>query len=497
MNKKYIIALDQGTTSSRCIIFDRKGNIVSSAQKEFDQIFPCSGWVEHDANKIWKTQLTVTMEALEKAGIDITDVDSIGITNQRETVVVWDKNTGEPIYNAIVWQCRRTASYCDELKEKGYLPLIRNKTGLIIDAYFSATKIKWILDNVAGARERAVNGELLFGTIDTWLLWKLTNKEVHATDYSNASRTMLYNINELCWDKELLLLFDIPQSMLPKVLPSSGIFGYTSSLVLGACVPVTGIAGDQQAALFGQTCFDEGDAKNTYGTGCFMLLNTGDKPRINDDGLVSTIAWGIDKEVTYALEGSVFIGGAVIQWLRDQLGIISSSADSELVASQVADTEGVYLVPAFTGLGAPWWDQYAKGTLFGISRGTTAAHIVRASLESIAFQSYDVMKAMEKSAAISIKELKVDGGASANDLLMQFQSDILNTKLSRPACIESTALGAAYLAGLATGFFKNKADIKKMKAVSKSFIPSMNTKTVSEKIQGWHNAVKRTLTDEN
>lgn len=496
MNKKYIMSLDQGTTSSRCIIFNRAGNIVSSAQKEFEQIFPFPGWVEHDANAIWKTQITVIKEAVEKACIDLNEVDSIGITNQRETVVIWDKNTGEPIYNAIVWQCRRTADYCDFLKEQGYLPVIKSKTGLVIDAYFSATKIKWILDNIENARQRADNGELLFGTIDTWLIWKLTDGKVHATDYSNASRTMLYNINDLCWDKELLELFNIPESILPCVKESSGIFGYTSPLILGAELPVAGIAGDQQAALFGQTCFDEGDAKNTYGTGCFLLMNTGYKPNINTDGLVSTIAWGLNGKITYALEGSVFIAGAVIQWLRDQLGLITSSADSELVASRVNDTEGVYLVPAFTGLGAPYWDQYAKGTMVGISRGTTAPHIVRAALESIAFQSYDVMKAMEKSAAISIKELKVDGGASANDLLMQFQSDILGCNLIRPACIESTALGASYLAGLATGFFISTESIKNNKTVAKRFYPSMPEEMVSKKLSGWKNAVERTFSNE-
>lgn len=497
MNKKFIMSLDQGTTSSRAIIFDKKGNIASVSQKEFSQIFPAPGWVEHDAKEIWSTQITVAKEALEKAGLTFGDIDSIGITNQRETVLVWDKNTGEPIYNAIVWQCRRTSEYCDYLKENGYADLIKSKTGLVIDAYFSATKLKWILDNAKDARIKAEKGDLLCGTVDTWLLWKLTDGGVHATDYSNASRTMLYNIKELCWDKELLRLFDIPEAMLPEVLPSSGLFGETSPLVTGVSVPVTGIAGDQQAALFGQTCFSEGEAKNTYGTGCFLLLNTGSKPHINNDGLVSTIAWGIDGEVTYALEGSVFMGGAVIQWLRDQLGFITSAADSELVASKVDDTMGVYLVPAFTGLGAPYWDQYAKGTLVGLTRGSNKYHITRAALEAIAYQSYDVIKAMEASAGIKLVELNVDGGACANDLLMQFQSDILGSVINRPACIESTALGAAYLAGLATGFFDSMKKIKSEKTISKKFTPSMLHSDVKNKLDGWHKAVKKALSDEN
>ncbi len=497
MNKNFIMSLDQGTTSSRAIIFDKKGNIVTVSQKEFSQIFPAPGLVEHDAKEIWNTQITVAKEALEKAGLTFSDIDSIGITNQRETVIVWDKITGEPIYNAIVWQCRRTAEYCDTLKKDGYTEMIKSKTGLVIDAYFSATKLKWILDNVDGARKRALNGELLCGTVDTWLLWKLTDGRVHATDYSNASRTMLYNIKELCWDKELLELFGIPESILPEVLPSSGMFGNTSPNVTGASVPVTGIAGDQQAALFGQTCFNEGEAKNTYGTGCFLLLNTGSTPHINDDGLISTIAWGIDSQITYALEGSVFVGGAVIQWLRDQLGFITSAADSELVASKVEDTMGVYLVPAFTGLGAPYWDQYAQGTIVGITRGTNKHHITRAALEAIAYQSYDVINAMEKSAGIKLIELNVDGGACANDLLMQFQSDILNSVINRPACIESTALGAAYLAGLETGFFESMESIKSGKAISKRFAPTMSSDAAAQKLNGWHKAVERTLSDEN
>ena len=493
MKKKYIMALDQGTTSSRCIIFDKDNNIISVAQKEFMQIFPKPSWVEHDPMEIWNTQYTVAREALEKSGIAANEIDCIGITNQRETTIVWDKNTGEPVYNAIVWQCRRTAEYCDLLKEKGYCDIIRDKTGLVIDAYFSATKIKWILDNVAGAKEKAVRGDLLFGTVDTWLLWKLTEGKVHATDYSNAARTMLFNITSLSWDKELLELFEIPEAILPKVADSSGIFGSTSLFGLGTEIPVSGIAGDQQAALFGQTCFEEGEAKNTYGTGCFLLLNTGAKPRINNDGLVSTIAWGINKKITYALEGSVFVGGAVIQWLRDQMQFISSAADSELVASKVEDNGGVYIVPAFTGLGAPYWDQYAKGTIVGLTRGSNRSHIVRAGLESIAYQSYDILKAMEKSSNIKMTSLNVDGGASANNLLMQFQADVLNVSIIRPICIESTALGAAYLAGLATGYYKNIDEIKRLKSISKTFIPRMNPENREKNLFGWNEAVKRTL----
>lgn len=487
------MALDQGTTSSRAIIFDKQGNILSVAQKEFRQIFPLPGYVEHDAEEIWRTQITVAKEAAEKLSVSINDIDSIGITNQRETVVVWNRHTGKPIYNAIVWQCRRTAEFCDSLKKEGLEDLIKSKTGLVVDAYFSASKIKWILDNVEGARDAANKGDLLFGTVDTWLLWNLTDGGVHATDPSNASRTMLFNIHTMSWDTELLKLFDVPVSMLPKVCDSSGIFGYTSPQVLGCETPISGIAGDQQAALFGQTCFEKGDAKNTYGTGCFLLLNTGNEPHINADGLISTVAWSINSKPTYALEGSVFVGGAVIQWLRDQLGIISSAAESEYVASQVKDTAGVYFVPAFTGLGAPHWDQYAKGTVVGITRGTNRSHIVRAALEAIAFQSHDIIRTMERSAQISLKELNVDGGACANDLLMQFQSDILGTVINRPACIESTALGAAYLAGLATGFYKNTNDIKTNKAVSKRFLPEIAKTLADEKISGWNNALRKTL----
>ncbi|MBR5514700.1 MAG: glycerol kinase GlpK [Clostridia bacterium] len=496
MNKKYIMALDQGTTSSRCIIFDKKSNIISVAQKEFKQIFPCPTWVEHDPLEIWNTQFTVAREALEKSGITANEIDCIGITNQRETTVVWDKNTGEPVYNAIVWQCRRTAEYCDELKKKGYGDIIRNKTGLVIDAYFSATKIKWILDNVKGAKEKAKNGDLLFGTVDTWLLWKLTEGRVHATDFSNAARTMIFNINDGCWDKELLEIFDIPESMLPKVKDSSGIFGTTSLFGFSFDIPISGIAGDQQAALFGQTCFEKGQAKNTYGTGCFLLLNTGDKPHINNDGLISTVAWSIKGKITYALEGSVFVGGAVIQWLRDEMKFISSAADSELEALKVKDNGGVYFVPAFTGLGAPYWDQYAKGTISGLTRGSSKSHIVRAALESIAYQSHDILRAMESSALIEMTSLNVDGGACANNFLMQFQADIINVNINRPHCIESTALGAAYLAGLATAYFSDMDEIRKLKSISKTFIPNMCDETRKLNLNGWKNAVKRTLTDE-
>ncbi len=489
--KRYIMSFDQGTTSSRCIIFDRNGNIVSLAQREFMQIFPFPGWVEHDPTEILNTQIAVAKEALEKSGIDIREIDSIGITNQRETTVVWDKNTGKPIYNAIVWQCRRTAEYCQGLKDGEYSQIIKSKTGLVVDAYFSATKIKWILDNVEGAREKANNGELLFGTVDTWLLWNLTDGRVHATDYSNASRTMLYNIKEICWDEELCELFDVPVSMLPKVMPSSGIFGYTS--LFGSKVPISGIAGDQQAALFGQTCFETGSAKNTYGTGCFLLINTGNEVDIKQDGLIYTIAWGLDGQITYALEGSVFIGGAVIQWLRDQLGLISSAAESELVALNVSNNGGVYLVPAFTGLGAPYWDQYAKGTIVGLTRGSNKNHIVRAALESIAYQCYDVLKSMECSSGISLTVLRVDGGAASNSFLMQFQSDILDIDLKCPECLESTALGAAYLAGLATGFFESMERIKASKGISKSFTPKMSCEIRESCLNGWHKAIEHTL----
>lgn len=497
MNKKYIISLDSGTTSVRAIIFDKNADIVAVAQKEFTQYFPCPGWVEHNAEEILTTQLAVARSVIEKAGISPYDIDCCGITNQRETAVVWNKNTGKPICNAIVWQCRRTADYCNTLKEQGYGSVIKEKTGLVIDAYFSATKLKWILDNVDGAREQAEKGELLFGTIDCWLLWNLTGGTVHATDYTNASRTMLYNITELCWDNELLDLFDIPRAMLPRVMPSSCEFGISRPEALGAPIPICGIAGDQQAALFGQTCFDKGEAKNTYGTGCFMLLNTGLQPQIKDDGLITTIAWGIDGQVSYALEGSVFVGGAVIQWLRDSLGLISSAADSEYEALKLKGNDGVYIVPAFTGLGTPYWDSGCKGSIHGLTRGSGRSHIVRAALESIAYQSLDVIRAMERSCGVTLSALNVDGGACANSFLMQFQADILGVSVNRPACIESTALGAAYLSGLATGFFKSKEQIRQMKKISKTFVPGLSTAEADSLILGWRDAVRRTLSYES
>jgi glycerol kinase len=452
---QFILALDQGTTSSRAIIFDKKGNIVAVAQKEFTQIFPQSGWVEHDANEIWSTQLGVATEAVLKAGITISDVAAIGITNQRETTVVWDRKTSQPVYNAIVWQDRRTASYCDELKKAGHAQKIQAKTGLVTDAYFSGTKVRWILENVEGARAKAEKGELCFGTIDSWLLWKLTNGSVHATDVSNASRTLMYNIYDLKWDTELLELFNIPAAMLPEVKSSSEVYGHTTNILTASNIPVSGIAGDQQSALFGQMCTEPGMVKNTYGTGCFMLMNTGEKPVASNNNLLTTIAWQVNGKVQYALEGSVFIGGAVVQWLRDGLKIIQTSGDVEELASKVKDNGGVYVVPAFTGLGAPYWNQYARGTIVGLSRGSTDAHIARAAVESIAFQSMDVLKSMEADAGLPIKEVRVDGGATINNVLMQFQADILNTNVIRPQVTETTALGAAYLAGLAVGFWKD------------------------------------------
>ena len=446
---KYIMAFDAGTTSNRCIIFNEKGQIVSQAAKEFTQYFPKPGWVEHDADEIWSTQLGVAVEAMNKIGADASEIAAIGITNQRETTVVWDKNTSEPICNAIVWQCRRTSQYCDELKEKGLIEKFRNKTGLVIDAYFSGTKLKWILDNVKGAREKAEKGDLLFGTIDTWLIWKLTKGRVHVTDYSNASRTLLFNINTLDWDDEILNEFNIPRSMLPKVCQSSEVYGETDTSYLGGKIKIAGAAGDQQAALFGQTCFNMGDVKNTYGTGCFMLMNTGEKPVYSKNGLVTTIAWGLDGKINYALEGSIFVAGAAIQWLRDEMKLIDSASDSEYMANKVKDTNGCFVVPAFTGLGAPHWDQYARGTIVGITRGTNKNHIIRATLESISLQVCDVIDAMRADSGIEVRTLKVDGGASANNFLMQFQSDILGVPVNRPACVESTAIGAAYLAGLA------------------------------------------------
>lgn len=487
---KYMIALDQGTTSSRCILFDRDGNIRSVAQREFPQIFPQPGWVEHNPMDIWSSQLAVTMEAMAKIGADTSDIAGIGITNQRETAIVWDKKTGQPIYNAIVWQCRRTADIIDGLKEEGFDKYIHEKTGLVPDAYFSGTKVKWILDHVKGARERAENGELLFGTVDTWLIWNLTQGSAYVTDYTNASRTMLFDIHKLTWDREILNKLDIPESMLPTVMPSSCVYGYTSPDVVGGRIPIAGIAGDQQAALFGQCCFEEGEVKNTYGTGCFLLMNTGKKAVKSENGLLTTIAVGIDGSVEYALEGSVFIAGAAIQWLRDELRMIRTAAQTEEYCNAVDDTAGVYVVPAFTGLGAPYWDQYARGTIVGLTRGAAKEHLIRATVESLAYQVSDLIWAMEDVSGIKLRTLKVDGGASANNFLMQFQADILNVDVARPKCIETTALGAAYLAGLATGYWKNKEDIKSNWLLSRTFLPSMEENVRKSKLKGWKKAVR-------
>ena len=494
MDRKYIMALDQGTTSSRAILFDKEGNVVATSQKEFTQFYPKIGWVEHNPMEIWGSQSGVMREVLETNSIRPEEVCAIGITNQRETTIVWEKSTGKPIYNAIVWQCRRTSEICDELKEKGSEKLIKDKTGLILDAYFSATKIKWILDNVEGAREKAENGELLFGTVDTWLIWNLTRGKVHVTDYTNAARTMLYNIKELKWDDEILELLNIPKSMLPKVKPSSCIYGNTDEQMLaGAQIPIAGCAGDQQSALFGQTCFEEGSAKNTYGTGCFMLMNTGEKPVESKNGLLTTIAWGVDGKVEYALEGSIFVGGAVIQWLRDELKILYNAKQSEFYATSVEDTNGVYVVPAFTGLGAPHWNMYARGCVMGLTRGANREHLVRASLESIAYQVKDVLHAMEEDSGLKLVGLKVDGGASANNFLMQFQSDILDTNINRPKVVETTALGAAYLAGLAVGFYSSKDDIKNSWIIDKEFKPNMEEAKRANLYKGWKKAVQRSL----
>ena len=487
---KYVMALDAGTTSNRCILFNEKGEIISLAQKEFTQYFPQPGWVEHDASEIWSTQLGVAVEAMSKVDADAEDIAAIGITNQRETVVVWDKETGEPICPAIVWQCRRTAEYCDSLKERGLTEMIRKKTGLIIDAYFSGTKIKWILEHVDGATQRAEKGELLFGTIETWLIWKLTKGRVHVTDYSNASRTMLFNINTLQWDAEILELLGIPMSMLPEAKPSSCVYGYADASYFGGEIPIGGAAGDQQSALFGQTCFQPGEAKNTYGTGCFLLMNTGEKPVFSDNGLVTTIAWGLDGKVNYALEGSIFVAGAAIQWLRDELRLIDSSADSEYMAQKVKDSNGCYVVPAFTGLGAPYWDQYARGTIVGLTRGVNKYHIIRATLESIAYQVCDVLNAMEADSGISLSSLKVDGGASANNFLIQTQADLIGAPVKRPSCIETTAMGAAYLAGLSVGYWKNKEDVLKNWAVDQTMEPSITQEERKQRIKGWKKAVK-------
>lgn len=490
---KYILSLDQGTTSSRAIIFNHSGKIVSVAQKEFRQYFPKPGWVEHDAEEIWETQLQVARDAINKAGINPEDIAGIGITNQRETTVVWDRKTGKPVYNAIVWQCRRTAPICSKLEQEGYKSLIREKTGLILDAYFSGTKIKWILDNVDGAMDKAKNGDLLFGNINSWLLYKLTGGKVHMTDYSNASRTMLYNIYSLKWDDELLGLLDIPESMLPEVMPSSCMYGMTDLELFGCEIPVSGMAGDQQAALFGQGCYERGMAKNTYGTGCFMLMNTGDTPFLSENGLLTTIAWGIDGKVDYALEGSIFVAGAAVQWLRDELKIIENAPASENYALAVENTGGVYFVPAFVGMGAPYWDMYARGTIIGLTRGTKREHIIRATLESLAYQTLDVLDAMQKDSGIRLSHLKVDGGASANNFLMQFQSDILNTCVERPKVIETTALGAAYLAGLSCGFWQSRDDILQNLEIDRKFTPDMNEDNRDTLINGWHKAVKRSL----
>ena len=486
---KFILSLDQGTTSSRAIIFNHNGEIVAIAQREFTQIYPQAGWVEHDPMEIWTTQLSVAAEVIVKAGLAARDIDSIGITNQRETTVVWDRETGIPVYNAIVWQDRRTSAYCDEIKGKGLAQKIQEKTGLIIDSYFSATKAKWILDNVEGAREQAEAGKLAFGTIDSWLIWKLTAGKTHVTDVTNASRTMIYNIHTLEWDNELLDLFSIPKQMLPEVKSSSEVYGETAGNILAAKMPIAGIAGDQQSALFGQMCIEPGMVKNTYGTGCFMLMNIGKEPKISANNLLTTIAWKIKDEVYYALEGSIFIGGAVVQWLRDEMGLISKSADVETLAKKVPDTQGVYIVPAFAGLGAPHWDQHARGTITGLTRGTNKSHIARAALESIAYQTMDVLKAMEADAGVNIAELRVDGGATANDLLMQFQADLLQSKVIRPEVTEVTAIGAAYLAGLATGFWGSVEEIRSQWKINKTFSAPDGIDN-TEKIKGWNRAVK-------
>ncbi len=493
--KQYILALDQGTSSSRAIVFDQKGTPCAVAQKEFRQIFPQSGWVEHDPHEIWSSQASVIAEAITMMDINGLNLAGIGITNQRETTIVWDSETEEPIYNAIVWQDRRTSDYCDELKNQGLTDTIRQKTGLIIDAYFSATKIKWILDNVPGARKRAERGKLMFGTVDTWLIWRLTRGEIHVTDVSNASRTMLFNINTLDWDQELLDLFGIPRSMMPEVKSSSEIYGHTKTTIFAHKVPISGIAGDQQAALFGQMCTEPGMVKNTYGTGCFLLMNSGEKPILSKNNLITTVAWKIGDKVNYALEGSIFVGGSVVQWLRDGLGVINSSSEVEELASRVPDTNGVYFVPALTGLGAPWWDQYARGTIVGISRGTNTAHIARAALEGIAYQTMDITAAMSRDAGIPLKELKVDGGASRNNLLMQFQADILGTRVIRPQVVETTAMGAAYLAGLAVGYWSSIDDIRKQWQIDRIFEPSWEQEKIDEAKAHWADAVKRTLSD--
>lgn len=486
---RYVMALDAGTTSNRCILFDKSGKMCSVAQKEFTQYFPKPGWVEHDAKEIWSTQLGVAVEAMSKIGATAKDIAAIGITNQRETTVVWDKSTGEPICPAIVWQCRRTAKYCDELKKRGLSEVFRQKTGLVIDAYFSGTKLKWILDHVEGARARAERGELLFGTVETWLIWKLTKGKVHVTDYSNASRTLLFNIQTLQWDEEILEELTIPRCMLPEVKPSSCVYGEADPAYFGGAIPIGGVAGDQQAALFGQTCFRPGEAKNTYGTGCFLLMNTGEHPVFSNNGLVTTIAWGLHGKITYALEGSVFVAGAAIQWLRDEMRLIDSAEDSEYMAQKVPDTNGCYVVPAFTGLGAPHWDQYARGIIVGITRGVNKYHIIRATLESLAYQTNDVLEAMRADSHIELSTLKVDGGASANQFLMQTQADIIGAPVKRPRCVETTAMGAAYLAGLAVGYWKTCEEIAANWEIEHTFIPTIDSQIRQEKIKGWTHAV--------
>jgi glycerol kinase len=490
---KYIMALDSGTTSNRCILFDHEGNICSVAQKEFTQIFPQPGWVEHDADEIFSTQLEVAKQALANVGANASDIAAIGITNQRETTIVWNKFTGRPVHNAIVWQCRRTAAYCDSLREEGLVDSIQEKTGLVIDPYFSGTKIRWILENVPGAREQAENGELLFGTVETWLIWKLTKGRVHVTDYSNASRTMLFDINTLTWDEEILKKLNIPVSMLPEPKPSSCIYGTTNAEFFGAAIPIAGAAGDQQAALFGQTCFEPGSSKCTYGTGAFLLMNTGNKPILSQNGLVTTIAWGIGDQVTYALEGSIFIAGAAIQWLRDELRFIESAADSEYMAQKVKDTNGCYVVPAFTGLGAPYWDAYARGAIVGLSRGVNKYHIVRATLDSMTYQTNDVLSAMEADSGIKLAALKVDGGASANNYLVQTQSDISGAPVLRPQCVETTAMGAAYLAGLAVGYWNDLDEIRRNWAVDRNFTPKITPEAREQRVKGWKKAVRCTM----
>lgn len=491
--KKYVMAFDQGTTSSRCILFDKTGKVCSCAQKEFTQLYPKAGWVEHNPFEIWSSQLSVAAEAAGKIGATQEEIAAIGITNQRETTIVWNRHTGKPVYNAIVWQCRRTADMIEKLEEEGYDRIIKEKTGLIPDAYFSGTKIKWILDNVEGAREQAEAGDLLFGTVDTWLIWNLTKGKVFVTDYTNASRTMLFNIYTLKWDEELLDKFNIPASMLPQVRPSSYVYGYTDEKVLGGEIPIAGAAGDQQAALFGQCCFEKGDTKNTYGTGCFLLMNTGSEPIMSSHGLLTTVAASTAGRVQYALEGSVFVAGAALQWLRDEMRMIKQAPQSEEYARAVEDTDGVYVVPAFTGLGAPHWNPHARGMVVGLTRGTKKEHFIRATLESLAYQTYEVMEAMQKDAGVEIKDLRVDGGASANDFLMQFQADLLQNSVIRPECIETTALGAAYLAGIAVGFWKDKEDVKASWQLSRKFFPMMKVFERNEKIKGWKKAVRCAL----